>query len=42
MIPFCRTVDEGKRVIAAMASHGLRQGEEGLEIYAIAMMPCAG
>jgi len=33
MIPFCRTVDEGRRVIAAMAANGLRQGEDGLEIY---------
>ena len=34
MIPFCRTVEEGRRVIAAMAANGLRQGENGLEIYA--------
>src|SRR5450756_965295 len=34
MIPFCRTVEEGKQVIAVMASNGLRQGEEGLEVYA--------
>ena len=32
MIPFCRTVAEGKQVIAVMAEHGLRQGEDGLEI----------
>ena len=39
MIPFCRTVAEGKRVIASMASHGLRQGEDGLEIYAMCEVP---
>jgi pyruvate,water dikinase len=39
MIPFCRTVDEGKRVIAAMAANGLRQGEEGLEVYAMCEVP---
>ena len=39
MIPFCRTVDEGKRVIAAMAANGLRQGENGLEIYAMCEVP---
>ena len=39
MIPFCRTVDEGKRVISQMASHGLRQGEDGLEIYAMCELP---
>lgn len=39
MIPFCRTVDEGKRVIAAMAANGLRQGENGLEVYAMCEIP---
>ncbi len=39
MIPFCRTVDEGKRVIATMAESGLRQGEDGLEIYAMCEVP---
>jgi len=39
MIPFCRTVDEGRRVIAAMAANGLRQGEDGLEIYAMCEVP---
>jgi pyruvate,water dikinase len=39
MIPFCRTVEEGSRVIAEMASHGLRQGEKGLEIYAMCEIP---
>jgi pyruvate, water dikinase len=39
MIPFCRTVAEGKRVIASMAAHGLRQGDDGLEIYAMCELP---
>jgi pyruvate, water dikinase len=39
MIPFCRTVDEGRRVIAAMAANGLRQGEDGLEVYAMCEIP---
>jgi pyruvate,water dikinase len=39
MIPFCRTVREGRRVISEMASHGLRQGEDGLEIYAMCEIP---
>jgi pyruvate,water dikinase len=39
MIPFCRTVDEGRRVIAAMSANGLRQGEDGLEIYAMCEIP---
>jgi pyruvate,water dikinase len=39
MIPFCRTVDEGKQVIATMAKYGLRQGENGLEVYVMAEIP---
>jgi pyruvate,water dikinase len=39
MIPFCRTVEEGRRVLAAMAEHGLRQGEDGLEVYAMCEVP---
>jgi pyruvate,water dikinase len=39
MIPFCRTVDEGRKVIEIMATHGLRQGESGLEIYAMCEIP---
>lgn len=39
MIPFCRTVEEGKRVIAEMAANGLKQGENGLEIYAMCELP---
>jgi pyruvate,water dikinase len=39
MIPFCRTVEEGKRVIEVMAKHGLKQGDEGLEIYAMCELP---
>jgi pyruvate, water dikinase len=39
MIPFCRTVEEGKKVIAQMARNGLRQGENGLEVYAMCEIP---
>ncbi|HET7221450.1 MAG TPA: phosphoenolpyruvate synthase [Vicinamibacterales bacterium] len=39
MIPFCRTVDEGRRVIRAMADRGLRQGPAGVEIYAMCEVP---
>ena len=31
MAPFCRTVEEGREVIAEMAKHGLRRGERSLE-----------
>ncbi len=39
MIPFCRTVEEGEKVIALMAEHGVRQGENDLEIYAMCELP---
>ena len=39
MIPFVRTVAEAKRVIDVMAQHGLEQGDEGLEIYAMCELP---
>jgi len=39
MMPFCRTVEEGRRVIAEMAVNGLVQGERGLEIYVMCEIP---
>ena len=39
MIPFVRTVAEAKRVIEVMARHGLKQGDDGLEIYAMCELP---
>ena len=39
MIPFCRTVEEGEKVIALMAEYGLVQGEHDLEIYAMCELP---
>jgi len=39
MIPFCRTPDEGRRVLAEMATHGLRRGEGGLEVYVMCEIP---
>lgn len=39
MIPFCRTVDEGKKVKEIMAANGLKQGENGLQIYVMAEIP---
>ncbi|MFZ1702187.1 MAG: phosphoenolpyruvate synthase [Pyrinomonadaceae bacterium] len=39
MIPFCRTVEEGEKVIALMAENGLVQGENELEIYAMCELP---
>jgi len=39
MIPFCRTVEEGRRVLAEMESQGLRRGENGLEVYVMCEIP---
>jgi pyruvate,water dikinase len=39
MIPFCRTVQEGHRVLDEMAKHGLKRGEDGLEVYVMCEIP---
>lgn len=39
MIPFCRTVDEGRKVVAVMNDYGLKRGENGLEIFVMAEIP---
>ncbi|BAW02464.1 phosphoenolpyruvate synthase [Thermus thermophilus] len=39
MVPFCRTPEEGKKVLEAMAEGGLRRGEGGLEVYVMAEIP---
>jgi phosphoenolpyruvate synthase/pyruvate phosphate dikinase len=33
MIPFCRTPEEGEKVLKVMEEYGLRRGENGLEVY---------
>ena len=39
MIPFCRTIEEGRKVITEMAANGLIQGENDLEIYVMIEIP---
>ncbi|NWF59523.1 MAG: phosphoenolpyruvate synthase [Fischerella sp.] len=45
MIPFCRTPDEGRLVLAEMAKNGLQQGRsqakpgEGLQVYVMCELP---
>lgn len=39
MVPFCRTVDEGRAVLAEMARHGLVRGENGLEVWVMCEIP---
>ena len=39
MIPFCRRIAEGKRVLEKMAEFGLKRGENGLKIYVMCEIP---
>jgi pyruvate,water dikinase len=39
MIPFCRTVEELKKVKGVMEEYGLVRGKEGLELYLMAEVP---
>jgi pyruvate,water dikinase len=39
MIPFCRTPEEGRKVISIMNENGLFQGENGLEVYVMCEVP---
>ncbi|AFY35008.1 phosphoenolpyruvate synthase [Calothrix sp. PCC 7507] len=39
MIPFCRTPDEGRLVLAEMAKNGLQQSVNGLQVYVMCELP---
>jgi len=39
MIPFCRTVEEGKKVLNLMEKAGLKKGQDGLKIYVMCEIP---
>ena len=39
MVPFCRTVEEGRLVLAEMERHGLKRGEKELEVYVMCEIP---
>ena len=39
MIPFCRRVEEGEKVLESMAKHGLQRGGNGLEVYVMCEIP---
>jgi pyruvate,water dikinase len=39
MIPFCRTVEEGRLVQAEMEKNGLKRGQNGLELYVMCEIP---
>lgn len=39
MIPFCRTIEEGEKVLAEMAKNGLKKGVNGLKVYVMIEIP---
>ena len=39
MIPFCRTPEEGRKVLATMKEFGLARGQKGLQVYVMAEIP---
>lgn len=39
MVPFCRTVEEGKKVLATMKEFGLERGKNGLKVYVMCEIP---
>ena len=39
MIPFVRTLDEGRKVVEVLENNGLRQGEAGLKIIMMCEVP---
>ncbi|MBD2109093.1 phosphoenolpyruvate synthase [Nodosilinea sp. FACHB-13] len=39
MVPFCRTPEEGRRVLEEMAQHGLVRGENDLKVYVMCELP---
>ncbi len=39
MIPFCRTPEEGRKVINVLNEYGLKQGENNLEVYVMCEIP---
>ncbi len=39
MVPFCRTVEEGKKVLELMKKTGLEKGKDGLKVYVMCEIP---
>jgi pyruvate,water dikinase len=39
MVPFCRTVEEGRKVLKVMEEEGLPRGKNGLQVYVMAEIP---
>jgi len=39
LIPFCRTVEEGRKILEILEKQGLKRGQDGLEVYVMAEIP---
>ncbi len=39
MVPFCRTPEEGRKVLEIMEKYGLKRGEKGLQVYVMCEIP---
>lgn len=39
MVPFCRTPEEGRKVLDTMAEAGLKRGKDGLQVYVMVEIP---
>jgi pyruvate, water dikinase len=39
MVPFCRTVEEGRKVLDVMAENGLKKGDNDLQVYVMCEIP---
>jgi pyruvate,water dikinase len=39
MVPFCRTIEEGEKVLSIMEKNGLKRGKNHLEVYVMAEIP---
>lgn len=39
MVPFCRTVEEGEKVLKTMKEFGLERGKDGLQVYVMCEIP---
>ncbi|MBI2989813.1 MAG: phosphoenolpyruvate synthase [Candidatus Magasanikbacteria bacterium] len=39
MVPFCRTPEEGQKVLKTMEEYGLKQGQKGLKVFVMCEIP---
>jgi len=39
MVPFCRTIEEGREVLRLMKENGLERGKDGLRVYVMCEIP---